>query len=100
MSLRPGNTASFEEMLQRWRAIGNAVSNLNLGPPAPETNAIPLELSPALIAQYCCNLLGQILGFPHIVFAEIRDKFFNAKFLIWRKYILINLECRVSRRLI
>ena len=28
-SLRPGNTASFEEMLERWRAVGNTVSNLN-----------------------------------------------------------------------
>ena len=27
-SLRPGNTASFEEMLQLWRAVGNTVSNL------------------------------------------------------------------------
>ena len=27
-SLRPGNTASFEEMLQRWRAVGNTVSDL------------------------------------------------------------------------
>ena len=26
--LRPGNTASFEEMLQRWRASGNTVSDL------------------------------------------------------------------------
>ena len=24
-SLRPGNTASFEEMSQRWRAVGNIV---------------------------------------------------------------------------
>ena len=27
-SLRPGNTASFEEMSQRWRAVGNNVSDL------------------------------------------------------------------------
>ena len=27
-SLRPGNTASFEEMLQRWRAVNNTVSDL------------------------------------------------------------------------
>ena len=27
-SLRPGNTAPFEEMLQRWRADGNSVPNL------------------------------------------------------------------------
>ena len=27
-SLRPGNTASFEEMSQRWRAVGNTVSDL------------------------------------------------------------------------
>ena len=27
-SLRPGNTASFEEMSQQWRAVSNAVSDL------------------------------------------------------------------------
>ena len=27
-SLRIGNTAPFEEMSQRWRAVGNTVSNL------------------------------------------------------------------------
>ena len=27
-SLRPGNTASFEEMSRRWKAVGNTVSNL------------------------------------------------------------------------
>ena len=27
-SLRPGNAALFEEMLQRWRAVGNTVSDL------------------------------------------------------------------------
>ena len=27
-SLRPGNTASIEEMSQRWQAVGNTVSNL------------------------------------------------------------------------
>ena len=27
-SLRPGNTAPFEEMSQRWQAVGNTVSNL------------------------------------------------------------------------
>ena len=27
-SLRPGNTAPFEEKLQRWRAVGNTVSDL------------------------------------------------------------------------
>ena len=27
-SLRPGNTAPFEEMAQRWRAVGNTVSDL------------------------------------------------------------------------
>ena len=26
--LRPGNTAPFKEMLQRWRAVGNTVSDL------------------------------------------------------------------------
>ena len=27
-SLRPGNTATFEEMSQRWQAVGNTVSDL------------------------------------------------------------------------
>ena len=27
-SLRPGNTAPFEEMSQRWRSVGNTVSDL------------------------------------------------------------------------
>ena len=27
-SLRPGNTAPFEEMSQRWRAVGNTASDL------------------------------------------------------------------------
>ena len=30
-SLHPGNTVPFEEILQRWRAVGNTVSNL-IGP--------------------------------------------------------------------
>ena len=30
-SLRPGNTASFEEISQRWRAVGNTVFDL-IGP--------------------------------------------------------------------
>ena len=47
-SLRRGNTAPFEEMLQRWRAVGNSVSDwpaldLNLVPPAPQTNALRLD---------------------------------------------------------
>ena len=44
-----GNTAPFE-MSQRWRAVGKAVSDLtcpsvrfDLRPPAPETNALPLD---------------------------------------------------------
>ena len=28
VSLSPGNTGPIEEMLQRWQAIGNTVSNL------------------------------------------------------------------------
>ena len=28
-SLRPGSTASFQEMLQQWRAVGKTMSNLN-----------------------------------------------------------------------
>ena len=48
VSLRLGNTASFEEMLQRWLIIGNTVSDLtsrdlNLRPPVSETNMLPLD---------------------------------------------------------
>ena len=48
-SLRPGNTAVSEEILQWWRAVGNSVSDLtgqrelNLRPSAPETNALLLD---------------------------------------------------------
>ena len=42
-SLRPDNTAFFEEMKQRRRAVGNTMFDLNLRPPAPETNEFPLE---------------------------------------------------------
>ena len=47
-SLRPGNITSFEELLQRWRAVGNSVSCLT-GPRFEpqtsrlETNALPLD---------------------------------------------------------
>ena len=46
--LGPGNTASFEDMLQRRRAVGNTVSNTT-GPrfecqiTVPETNALSLD---------------------------------------------------------
>ena len=48
VSLCLGNTACLEEMLLRWRAVGNTVSDLigprdlNLQPSAPQTNALPL----------------------------------------------------------
>ena len=29
MSLRPGSTASFEEMLQQWRAVADTTSDLS-----------------------------------------------------------------------
>ena len=41
-SLRTGNTTLFE-MLQRWRAVGKTVSDLNLRLSDPETNALPLD---------------------------------------------------------
>ena len=40
-SLRPSNTASFEEMSRRWRAV--TARDLIFKPPAPETNALPLD---------------------------------------------------------
>ena len=53
-SLRPGNTASFEEMLQRWQAVGNTASDLT-GPRFEsrtsrlETNSLPLDQLAALL---------------------------------------------------
>ena len=46
--IAPGSTAPFEEMLQRWRAVGNTgfdltARGLNLKHPTPETKALPLE---------------------------------------------------------
>ena len=43
--IEPGNPASFKKMLQRRRAAGNTASDLpardlNIIPPAPETNAL------------------------------------------------------------
>ena len=50
-SLRSGNTAPSQEISQQLRAVGKTVSNLtardlNLRPPAPETNALPLATWP------------------------------------------------------
>ena len=62
---RQGSTAPFEEVLQRWRVVGNTLFNFT-GPkfepqtPAPETNALPLD---QLAGRFCCNgtlLLTQI----------------------------------------
>ena len=43
-----GNTAPFEEMLQRWRAVGNTLFDLtsprfDFRHPAPATNALPID---------------------------------------------------------
>ena len=67
-SLRPGNTAPFKEMLQRWRAVGNTVSDmtgrvLNLRPPAPKTNALPLD-------QVQFNSVSRISKKPSYLLAE------------------------------
>ena len=48
MSLRPGNTDSFEEMSQRWRAVGNTVTDLTgpsfeLQTSRPRNNTLPLD---------------------------------------------------------
>ena len=37
-SLRPGNTASYEEMSQRWRAVGNTVFDLTGPKFKPQTS--------------------------------------------------------------
>ena len=50
-----GNTAPFEEVLLRWRAVSNAVSNLagpRIEPPSPETNALPLDHLPGSFCDY------------------------------------------------
>ena len=36
--IAPGNTASFEEILQRWRAVGNTVSDLTSPRFEPQTS--------------------------------------------------------------
>ena len=43
-SLRPSNTAPFDEMSQQWRAVGNTVwfNWPEIWPPASEMNALPL----------------------------------------------------------
>ena len=51
-SLLSGNTVTFEEMLQRWRDVGNIAfdlpaRDLNLRPSAPETNVLTLESRPS-----------------------------------------------------
>ena len=42
-SLHPDNTAPFEEISQRCRAVSNTVSYLDLKAPATETNALLLD---------------------------------------------------------
>ena len=47
-SSRQGNAVAFEVMSQRWRTVGNTVPNLNcrdlnVRPPATETNALTLD---------------------------------------------------------
>ena len=61
-SLHPGNTAPFEKMSQRWQAVGNTVSDLtlydlNLGPPAPETNALLLDQLAGILKIIQTNIL-------------------------------------------
>ena len=43
-SLHPGNTASLEEMSQRWRAVGNTVSDLTGARFEPQTSRSRDEL--------------------------------------------------------
>ena len=40
MSLWPGNTALFEEMSQRWRAVGNTVFDLTGPRFEPQTSDV------------------------------------------------------------
>ena len=54
-SLKPGNTAPFKKVLQRWQTIGNFVSNLT-GPrfkpyiSSRETKAILLGQLPGILS--------------------------------------------------
>ena len=50
--------SSFVEMLQLWQAIGNSVSDLNLTPPAPETNVLLLD---QLARPSCYKVIVQLL---------------------------------------
>ena len=46
-SLRQGNTAPFEKMSQRWRAVGNTVSDLTCSKFEPQTSRSRDERVPA-----------------------------------------------------
>ena len=43
LSLRPGKAASFEEMSQRWRAVGSTVSDLTGPRFEPQTSRFSNE---------------------------------------------------------
>ena len=66
--LRPGQTDPFEEMLLRWRAVGNTVSNfigldLSLKLPVPETNALQHDQLPVKKFYYHYNPQNVVLIF-------------------------------------
>ena len=49
--MHPGNTAPFKEMLQRWRAVGNTVSDLTGPRFEPQTSRSGDELVTARLVR-------------------------------------------------
>ena len=94
--LCPGNTAPFKEMLQRWRAVGNIVSDLT-GPhrvvngltssgsnparkykpdpgPNPKTNLKPKSCSKNPKVKLGLKNLAMLQGYFDYIFVHLRQK--------------------------
>ena len=67
VSLRPGNTAPFEETSQRWRAVGNTVSDLTSPRFEPQTSRSKDEHVTARPTGLHINLLSDKINLFEIV---------------------------------
>ena len=64
-SLRPGNIAPFEEMSERWRAVGNAVSDLTGPRFEPQTSRFRDErvtARPTGVAKFYCDAIATVFS--------------------------------------
>ena len=103
--IAPGhNTAPFEEMLLRWRVVGNYVPDLtardlNLGPPAPETNAVCFDLSSFLIIDvpHCYALLKITLDYFVYQFVSNVLTFVNRSYFFWPTRLPAQKSIRATR---